>query len=355
MGLLLAAAVCAPEGCAAGRGRRGRGYRGHQGCGSGDTGDVGMGTPGTWVWGHRGRGSGDTGDVGMGTPGTWVPGTLGMWVWGHRGCGYGDTGDVGLGTAGTWVWGHQGHGSGDTGDVGTGTLGMWVWGHQGCGSGDTRDVGTGTPGTWVWGPCGCGYEDAGFPHDLSLATGGAGLSHLPPCSTPHLVTQRDLVCSSGAVVSAKQFEVCAVGKGFWAALQPRWGRGGIISNDPRAGASPLLLGGQAGRAGAGQPGEEKAAGRPESSCQCLEGLRESWRGAVTQAWSDSTRGHGFKLKEGRLRLEIRKKFFPLRVVRPWPRLPSSPGSVQGQAGRGSEHPGLVEGVPAHGRGVKRAL
>jgi len=28
-----------------------------------------------------------------------------------------------------------------------------------------------------------------------------------------------------------------------------------------------------------------------------------------------------------------------------------PGSVQGQVGWGFEHPGLVEGVPAHGRGV----
>jgi len=28
-----------------------------------------------------------------------------------------------------------------------------------------------------------------------------------------------------------------------------------------------------------------------------------------------------------------------------------PGSVQGQAGWSSEHPALVEGVPAHGRGV----
>ena len=28
-----------------------------------------------------------------------------------------------------------------------------------------------------------------------------------------------------------------------------------------------------------------------------------------------------------------------------------PGSVQGQAGWGFEQPGLVEGVPAHGRGV----
>ncbi|KFQ82486.1 hypothetical protein N335_11342, partial [Phaethon lepturus] len=31
--------------------------------------------------------------------------------------------------------------------------------------------------------------------------------------------------------------------------------------------------------------------------------------------------NGFKLKEGRFQLDVRKKCFTMRVLKPWPRLP----------------------------------
>jgi len=82
--------------------------------------------------------------------------------------------------------------------------------------------------------------------------------------------------------------------------------------------------------------------------------RKDREGLFTRVCSDRTKGNDSKLKEGRFRLKEdilysegcealeqvaqRSCGYPL------------PGSVQGQVGWGFEQPGLVEDVPAHGRG-----
>ena len=76
------------------------------------------------------------------------------------------------------------------------------------------------------------------------------------------------------------------------------------------------------RVGVGQPGEEKAPGRPSSGLPVLKGgYRKDGEGLFIRACRDRMKGNGFKLNEGRFRLDIRKKFFTVRVVRHWNRFP----------------------------------
>ena len=56
--------------------------------------------------------------------------------------------------------------------------------------------------------------------------------------------------------------------------------------------------------------------------QYLKGAdKKDGEGLFVRECSDRTRGNSFKLKEGRFRSDIRKKFLTVRVVRHWNRLP----------------------------------
>jgi len=73
--------------------------------------------------------------------------------------------------------------------------------------------------------------------------------------------------------------------------------------------SSLSLQGQAERAGAVQPVEEKALGSPENGLSVSKGESVRKGRIFSRVCCERIREIVFKLKEGRFRLDLRKKFF----------------------------------------------
>jgi len=109
---------------------------------------------------------------------------------------------------------------------------------------------------------------------------------------------------------------------------------------------------------------EKTAGDLVAAFQYLKGAcRKDGKNTFSRACCNRTRSNGFKLREGRFRIDIRKKFFvnrkiffffcgeTLEQISQRSSGGPIPGNIPGQVGQGSEQPGLVEDVPAHCRGV----
>jgi len=94
------------------------------------------------------------------------------------------------------------------------------------------------------------------------------------------------------------------------------------------------------------------------SFQYLKGTYKKDRDRLfSRACCDRTRDNGFKLKEGRFRLDMRKNFFTMGVVKRMNMLPrdvvDAPAleTIKARLDEALRNLILVEDVPAHGRGV----
>ena len=96
-------------------------------------------------------------------------------------------------------------------------------------------------------------------------------------------------------------------------------------------------------------------GDPRVAFQHLkEGYEKEEDRPFSRICCDRTRGNGFELKEGRFRLDIRKKRFTVRVVRHWNRATcsSNPWRLSRQGWIRLWATYLAVDVPVHHRGVR---
>jgi len=88
------------------------------------------------------------------------------------------------------------------------------------------------------------------------------------------------------------------------------------------GLEPLCWEDRLGELGLVSPGKRRLRRDLIVAFQYLkEVFKRDWHRLLSSTCSNRTGNNVFKLKEGRLRLERRKKFLTMRVVRPWHRLP----------------------------------
>ena len=88
------------------------------------------------------------------------------------------------------------------------------------------------------------------------------------------------------------------------------------------GLEPLWWGERLGEVGLLSLGKRRLQGDLIAAFQCLKGAdKKDGERLLSRACSDRPRVNGFKLKDGRFKLDLRKKCFMVRVVRHCPRLP----------------------------------